>query len=80
MEIHPRDLFQKESSITGVSLLSSSPEEWEAQARAIMEGGEAGWVEPVLDRTYVLAGAKAAHHDIMHSKGAKGHLIINPDT
>ncbi|KAK8775231.1 quinone oxidoreductase-like [Amblyomma americanum] len=79
IEIDPRHMMGRETSIIGTALFSSTPEEWQATAKAIVQGLEAGWLDPVMDRTYPLAEAKAAHHDIMHSKGAKGNMVINPD-
>lgn len=54
-------------------------EEWQATARFVAEGLEAGWLNPVVERTYPLEGTKDAHHDIINSQGAKGHLVIDPD-
>lgn len=79
IQIDPRDMMRKETSIMGTALFSSTPEEWQAAARFVVEGLEAGWLNPVVERTYPLEGAKAAHHDIIHSLGAKGHLAIDPD-
>ncbi|XP_077545800.1 quinone oxidoreductase-like isoform X2 [Haemaphysalis longicornis] len=79
IKIDPRDMMRKETSIMGTALFSSTPEEWQATARFVAEGLEAGWLNPVVERTYPLAGAKDAHHDIINSPGAKGHLVIDPD-
>lgn len=79
IEIDPRQMMGRETSIIGTALFSCTPEEWQATAKAIIQGLEAGWLDPVMDRTYPLSETKAAHHDIMHSKGAKGNIVINPD-
>lgn len=79
IQINPRDMMGKETSIMGTALFSSTPEEWQETARFVIEALEGGWLNPVVERTYPLEGAKAAHHDIIHSAGAKGHLLIDPD-
>ncbi|XP_075560212.1 quinone oxidoreductase-like [Dermacentor variabilis] len=78
-KIDARHMMGKETSITGAALFASTPEEWQATAEAVIKGIEDGWLDPVMDRTYPLGDAKAAHHDIINSKGAKGRLVINPD-
>lgn len=78
-KIDARHMMGKETSITGAALFASTPEEWQSTAEAVIKGIEDGWLDPVMDRTYPLGDAKASHHDIMNSKGAKGRLIINPD-
>lgn len=78
-KIDARHMMGKETSIIGAAMFASTPEEWQATAEAVIKGVEDGWLDPVMDRTYPLADAKAAHHDIINSKGAKGRLVINPD-
>ncbi|XP_077495162.1 quinone oxidoreductase-like isoform X1 [Amblyomma americanum] len=79
VEIDPRHMMWKETSITGVARFATTPAEWQAAAKALIQGLEAGWLDPVMDRTYPLTAAKSAHHDIIHSKGAKGNIVIHPD-
>ncbi|KAK8768108.1 hypothetical protein V5799_005111, partial [Amblyomma americanum] len=79
VEIDPRHMMWKETSITGVARFATTPAELQAAAKAVIQGLEAGWLDPVMDRTYPLTAAKSAHHDIIHSKGAKGNIVIHPD-
>lgn len=79
IQIDPRHMMRKETSIIGTALFSSTPEEWQATAQFVVEGLEAGWLNPVVKRSYPLDGAEAAHHDIIHSAGAMGQLLIDPD-
>uniref|UniRef100_A0A023GIK1 Putative pig3 p53-inducible quinone oxidoreductase n=1 Tax=Amblyomma triste TaxID=251400 RepID=A0A023GIK1_AMBTT len=79
VEIDPRRMMWKETSITGAALFASTPEEWQATAKSLIQGLEAGWLDPVLDRSYSLTEAKTAHHDIIHSKGARGNIVLHPD-
>ena len=43
---------------------------------AIVAGIEAGWVAPVINKEYNLEQAALVHHDIIHSNGAKGKLVL----
>ena len=43
---------------------------------AIVAGIEAGWVNPVINKEYNMDQAAQVHHDIIHSKGAKGKLVL----
>lgn len=74
--LDPRDMMGREASVTGVALLTATPEEWSEITSAIGDGIKAGWVKPVVNKVYSLEEAGQAHHDIIHSKGAKGKLVV----
>ena len=80
-----------EASIRGVSLGSTTPTEWSEMGAAIVAGIEAGWVSPVINKViismsmaffqrifqeYTMDQVAQVHHDIVHSKGAKGKLVL----
>ena len=44
---------------------------------AIVAGIEAGWVNPVINREYAMEEVQQVHYDIIHSKGAKGKLVLS---
>jgi len=46
---------------------------------AIVAGIEAGWVDPVINREYAMEEVHQVHYDIIHSKGAKGKLVLRVD-
>ncbi|XP_067125962.1 quinone oxidoreductase-like [Centruroides vittatus] len=77
--INPRAMMFPETTITGVALMSSSDEEWEKIGSAVSSGLEEGWLNPVVNRIYPLKNVADAHHDIIHSKGAKGNLVLSFD-
>ncbi|CAN8001993.1 unnamed protein product [Ixodes hexagonus] len=79
VEVDPRDMMLKESTVTGIALMTATPEEWQDMAQHVALGAKEGWVKPITDRSYPLGGAKAAHHDMTTSKGAKGNITLNPD-
>ena len=65
-----------EASVRGVALGSSTAAEWAEMGAAIVAGVEAGWVNPVINKEYSMEQAALVHHDIVHSKGAKGKLVL----
>jgi NADPH:quinone reductase-like Zn-dependent oxidoreductase len=51
-------------------------EEIQETAEVILRGIESGWVNPVIAREYSLDEGAQAHHDIIHSSGARGKLVF----
>ncbi|XP_021260904.1 quinone oxidoreductase isoform X1 [Numida meleagris] len=78
IEINPRDTMSKESSIIGVSLFLQTEEERCECARAVLDGIEAGWLDPVVGAEYPLQEVAKAHTDIIHSSGARGKMVLLP--
>ncbi len=76
VNLNPRHLMLPEASIKGVSLGISSPEQWREMGAAIVAGIEAGWVNPVINKEYDLSDVQQVHFDIVHSRGAKGKLVL----
>ncbi|XP_052586004.1 quinone oxidoreductase isoform X1 [Peromyscus californicus insignis] len=78
IEINPRDTMAKETSIIGVSLFSSTKEEFQHFAGILQAGIEKGWVKPVIGSEYPLEKVVQAHEDIIHSSGKTGKMILLP--
>ncbi|XP_071377502.1 quinone oxidoreductase isoform X1 [Centroberyx affinis] len=76
VEINPRDIMAKESSIMGVALFFATPEEKKECGAALYAGMEAGWLRPVVGRQYPLDMAAQAHHDIIECPGAAGKMVL----
>merc|ERR1719410_1776095 len=76
VNINPRHLMLPEASIHGIALGNSTPEEYNEMGCAIVAGIEAGWVNPVINREYAMEEVQQVHYDIIHSKGAKGKLVL----
>lgn len=76
IEITPRDTMAKESSIIGVSLFSSTKEEFQQYAAAIQKGIETEWLRPVIGPQYPLEQVAKAHEDIIYGSGATGKMIL----
>jgi len=76
VNINPRHLMGPEANVQGVALGTTSPAQWKQMGAAIVAGVEAGWVNPVINKEYNMEQAAQVHHDIIHSKGAKGKLVL----
>ncbi|XP_051991041.1 quinone oxidoreductase [Xyrauchen texanus] len=76
IEINPRDIMIKESSIIGVALFYATKEETSECAAALFAGMEAGWLKPFVGPEYTLDKASQAHEDIINSSGASGKMIL----
>ncbi|XP_076048557.1 quinone oxidoreductase-like isoform X2 [Oratosquilla oratoria] len=74
--INPRDMMGPETEVIGCALFSSTPEEWNLIGERVAEGISSGWVKPVINKIYDLHKAGEAHHDVIHSTGAKGKLVV----
>jgi len=74
--INPRNLMLTEASIRGVALGNSTTADYREMGCAMVAGIEAGWVNPVINREYSMEEVQQVHFDIVHSKGAKGKLVI----
>jgi len=76
VNINPRHLMGPEANVQGVALGTTSKDQWKQMGAAIVAGVEAGWVNPVINKEYDMEQAAQVHHDIIHSKGAKGKLVL----
>lgn len=76
IEINPRILMGKESSVVGVMLGLTTQAEWNEMGAALGAGLEQGWLTPIVAKEYPLAEVGQAHRDIIESSGAKGKLVI----
>ena len=76
VSINPRHLMMPEASIRGVALAATTQEEWAQMGAAIVAGIESGWVNPVINKEYGMDEVQQVHYDIIHSKGAKGKLVL----
>ncbi|XP_029380801.1 quinone oxidoreductase isoform X1 [Echeneis naucrates] len=76
IEINPRDVMAKESSVIGVVLFFATPEEKRECAAFLYTGMETGWLRPAVGSQYPLDKAAQAHHDIIESPGAAGKIVL----
>ncbi|KAM5257133.1 quinone oxidoreductase isoform 1-T1 [Ctenodactylus gundi] len=76
IEITPRDAMGKESSIIGVSLFSTTKEEYQQFSAAVQAGMEIGWLNPVIGAQYPLEKVAQAHEDIIHGRKTLGKMVL----
>ncbi|XP_037800538.1 quinone oxidoreductase-like [Penaeus monodon] len=76
VNINPRALMGTEGSIIGCALFSATPDQFQEIGSAVVKGITDGWVKPVIDTVFDLEKAHEAHTAVIHSKGAKGKLIV----
>jgi NADPH2:quinone reductase len=77
IEIDPRQTMQKETSILGMSLPSSTPGELHAIHSALGVGLANGTLRPVIGQEFALADASKAHEAVMKS-GSHGKIVLIP--
>jgi NADPH2:quinone reductase len=73
--IDPRLTMGRDATVTGMALFNATTEELSKAHRAIGTGVDRGALRPVVHKTYPLADAAKAHHDIINSPAA-GKLIL----
>ncbi|CAG5119648.1 unnamed protein product [Candidula unifasciata] len=77
IEINPRLIMTKESSISGVALMTSTEAEWRTMHAALEAGQRAGWLVPVVAKVYPLSEAAQAQRDVISNSGTFGNLVID---
>lgn len=73
---YPGELIGLEKRVEGISVYSSTNEEYVEIAAALNAGVEAGWVKPVIREEFPLESAAEAHHEVMEHKNPSGGKII----
>ncbi len=78
IEINPRDAMAREADIRGVTLMSTSEQEYREMYAALSAGLENGTLRPVVGQKMPLAEASRAHQEIMKPSGAHGKIVLVP--
>ncbi|UJR21504.1 hypothetical protein I4U23_024590 [Adineta vaga] len=76
VDINPRLLMAKETSICGVTLFSSNEEEFEMINAYLQQGLKYGYLRPLLGRIYPLEEAAKAQTDVISNHGTYGRLTL----
>ncbi len=77
IEINPRLMMSKESTVTGVMLWAGSPDAIAGCYERVNEGLASGAYKPIVGHVLPLADAAKAHELVM-SPGAKGKIVLRP--
>lgn len=76
IDVNPRLLMAKETSVTGVTLFTSDEEDFKMMYSHINALIEANVLKPVIGTLYPLKNAAKAQYDIVNNNGATGRLTI----
>jgi NADPH2:quinone reductase len=76
IEINPRDTMSREADIRGLTLFSSSEQEFREMHAALIAGLENGALRPVIGQKIPLAEAPRAHQEVMKPSGALGKIVL----
>ena len=76
IEVNPRDAMSREAAVLGVMLFNASEKEVHEMHAAIQGGVEAGWLRPIVGKTFSLENASKAHEDIISGSGALGKMVL----
>jgi NADPH:quinone reductase len=75
LDFNPRLTMGKDATIYGMALFNFSPPEREEIHKAIYRGLSEGFLNPVIGKTFSLAEAVQAHHQVIESK-AFGKIVL----
>ncbi len=77
IQFTPRLAMTKDATIYGMSLFNAPQEKLDEIHTAIFEGFKGGNLKPYVGRTFALADAPIAHHEVVESK-ALGKIVLRP--
>jgi NADPH2:quinone reductase len=75
LEFNPRAIMGKDASVFGLSLFNAPEAEMSEIHAAIFEGLRAGFLKPVVGKTFPLAEAVEAHRAVVEQK-AHGKIVL----
>ena len=79
LDFNPRSAMTKDATIYGMSLFNSTQQHREEMHKAIFDGLRKGYLSPVIGKTFSLADAPLAHHEVIESK-ALGKIALVVDS
>ncbi len=77
LDFNPRVIMGKDATITGMALYNSSYADRDEIHTAIFEGLSRGYLDPIVSKTFPLADAAAAHHEVIEGKSL-GKIVLVP--
>lgn len=77
IDFNPRVIMGKDATVTGMALYNSSYADRDEIHAAIFEGLSGGYLNPIVSKTFPLADASAAHHEVIEGKSL-GKLVLVP--
>ncbi|TMS34386.1 hypothetical protein L596_001994 [Steinernema carpocapsae] len=77
IQINPRVLMQKESSIIGVMLFHNTRDDYDNMGNEISKLIKYGHIKPVVGKEFRLEEMPAAHHEVVNQTGTLGKIVVN---
>ncbi|PIO54248.1 hypothetical protein TELCIR_24393 [Teladorsagia circumcincta] len=77
IKIDPRAFMMKETSVFGLALANSTPDDWDEASSHIYELLSSSKFRPTIERVYPLDEISTAHRDVMSPRGTRGKLIVS---
>lgn len=77
LDFNPRVIMGKDATINGMALYNSSYADRDEIHTAIFEGLSRGYLDPIVSKTFPLADAAAAHHEVIEGKSL-GKIVLVP--
>jgi NADPH2:quinone reductase len=77
LEFNPRLAMGKDATIYGLTLFNIPPPQMAEIHDAIYRGLSDGYLNPVVGKTFSLADAARAHHEVIENKAA-GKIVLKP--
>jgi NADPH:quinone reductase len=77
LDFNPRAIMGKDATVAGMALFNAPAAAFDEIHKAIYDGLSAGYLDPVISRTFPLAHAAKAHHAVIEDK-ASGKIVLVP--
>ncbi len=77
LDFNPRVIMGKDATVNGMALYNSSYADRDEIHAAIFEGLSRGYLKPIVSKTFPLAEAAAAHHEVIEGKSL-GKIVLIP--
>jgi NADPH2:quinone reductase len=77
LDFNPRLVMGKDASIFGMSLFNAPENDMNEIYKAIYKGLNAGFLNPIVGKSFPLSDAENAHHAVIHQK-AFGKIVLIP--
>ncbi len=75
IDFNPRLTMGKDATIRGMALFNAPPEDFQEIHDAINKGLSEGFLNPIVGKTFTLADAPKAHHEVIETK-AFGKIVL----
>ena len=77
LDFNPRVIMGKDATVSGMALYNSAYADRDEIHAAIFEGLDRGYLKPIVSKTFPLAEAAAAHHEVIEGKSL-GKIVLVP--